>query len=76
MYLTAAAKSPSLRKPTKSEDLTWNTAVEWVMREQKLLTPVELTDMTAWLKADPAHLAAYEEASYVWMLTEVAMQKK
>jgi transmembrane sensor len=71
----AAAECQLLRKPTTNEDLVWNAAVEWMMREHEILTPDELIELIAWLKADPAHIAAYDEASYLWKLTGAAMQK-
>ena len=75
LSIAAAAKCQLLRKSTTNEDLVWNAAVEWVMRGHEILTPDELIELTAWLKADPAHLAAYDEASYLWKLTGIAMQK-
>jgi ferric-dicitrate binding protein FerR (iron transport regulator) len=72
MNLTIATEfQPNIS--TSSEDLIWNTAVEWVMHEHAQLSLVEFTDLNAWLQADPAHLAAYEEASYLWKLTEIAL---
>ena len=55
---------------SQREDTVWQTAVEWVLRkhESPLDTAAE-KELIAWLKKDPAHRAAYEEASHVWLLT-------
>ncbi len=73
MNLTTGAAFQSLRKSSQGEDPIWDMAVEWVMREHNQLGEAELEALTAWLEADPAHLAAYEEASYLWKLCGIAM---
>lgn len=75
LSIAAAAKCQLLRKSTTNEDLVWNAAVEWVMREHEILTPDELMELITWLEADSTHIAAYDEASYLWKLTGIAMQK-
>ncbi len=47
----------------------WDTAVTWVMREheQTLLTPADQRALDQWLAADPAHRAAYREATSLWL---------
>ena len=51
-------------------DTVWPTAVEWLIRKHD--SPLDDTaekELIAWLKKDPAHRAAYDEASHVWLLT-------
>jgi transmembrane sensor len=52
------------------DDRVWRAAVEWVMREHESpLNGAAEKELFDWLESDPAHRAAYEEASYLWMLT-------
>ncbi|MBA4143011.1 MAG: FecR/PupR family sigma factor regulator [Nitrosospira sp.] len=53
----------------KQEDLVWETSVEWVIREHRSLSPSDQKELIDWLNMDPAHRAAYEEASRLWLLT-------
>lgn len=51
-------------------DLLWNTAWEWVIREhEQPLDDAARAELVTWLKADPAHLKHYEEAHRVWLAT-------
>lgn len=55
---------------SKRDDLIWQTAVGWVMREhEEPLDPVAHNALLTWLKDNPAHRAAYEEAARLWLLT-------
>ncbi len=54
------------------KDLVWYTAVEWVIRERGLLTSDDQREMIDWLNRNPAHRAAYEEASCLWLLSGLA----
>lgn len=47
----------------------WHDAVEWVIREHGTLDAADRKELTDWLKRDPAHRAAYEEASRIWLIT-------
>jgi ferric-dicitrate binding protein FerR (iron transport regulator) len=55
---------------SKYDDLIWQTAVDWVIREHE--APFDTATRQAlvtWLKGDPARRRAYEEASDLWLLT-------
>ncbi len=47
----------------------WHAAVEWVIREHGTLDAEDRKELIDWLKKDPAHRAAYEEASRIWLIT-------
>lgn len=50
------------------DDSVWNTAWSWVVREhEQPLDDAARTELVAWLKANPNHLASYEEASRIWL---------
>lgn len=50
------------------DDPVWNTAWSWVVREhEQPLDDAARTELVAWLKCDPTHLASYEEASRIWL---------
>jgi ferric-dicitrate binding protein FerR (iron transport regulator) len=50
------------------DESLWNAAWEWVIREhEQQLDAAARAQLIAWLKADPAHLAHYEEASRIWL---------
>ena len=51
-------------------DSVLNAAWDWVVREheQPLDEPAQ-AELAAWLSADAAHRAAYEEAASVWLAT-------
>lgn len=53
----------------KQEDVVWKTAVDWVILEHRSLSAAEQKDLVDWLNMSPAHRAAYEEASRLWLLT-------
>lgn len=58
-----------LMEKTKREDLVWDTAWEWVVREHEHpLSASVRQQMVAWLNQDPSHLKAYEEAAHIWLL--------
>ncbi|MET3431262.1 ferric-dicitrate binding protein FerR (iron transport regulator) [Herbaspirillum seropedicae] len=47
----------------------WDSAVTWVLREheQTLLASADQQALEQWLAADPAHRAAYREATSLWL---------
>ncbi len=50
-------------------DVVWNTAWEWVVREhEQPLDDAAREQLVAWLDANPAHRKAYEEAAQRWLL--------
>jgi transmembrane sensor len=52
------------------DDPIWDTAWAWVVREhERSLDSDAQRDLIRWLKADPAHLKTYEEASRIWLLS-------
>jgi transmembrane sensor len=56
---------------TSSEhtDPTWQVAWSWVQREhEQPLDASALAERALWLKSDPAHRQAYDEASRLWLL--------
>ncbi|MBA2660490.1 MAG: hypothetical protein H0U72_13415 [Nitrosospira sp.] len=54
---------------SQREDTVWQTAVERIIRKHEWpLDDTAENELIAWLKNDPAHRAAYEEASHVWLL--------
>jgi|EP01034_Spumella_vulgaris_P035900 transmembrane sensor len=54
-----------------SADQHWQTAMDWVLRqhEASLAAAPPPAGLKEWLAADPAHRAAFEEASRVWLVT-------
>jgi ferric-dicitrate binding protein FerR (iron transport regulator) len=51
-------------------DSAWQAALGWVMAVHEAPADERLREqLAAWLAADPAHRAAYEEASGIWLLT-------
>lgn len=51
-------------------DAIWQAAVGWLMREhEQRLDPGARKELVAWLAQDPAHRAAYDKASLLWLLT-------
>ena len=55
---------------SEGDSLIWREAVDWLMREhEKPLDVATRQALIAWLKENPAHHAAYEEASRLWLLT-------
>ena len=65
--------SPSSRcvmPDSEGDDIVWHAAVEWViLQHESPLDAVAEKELSDWLENDPAHRAAYEEASQLWMLT-------
>jgi len=60
----------SFMAESQRDDIIWQTAVEWIIRQQELPWDAAAeNELIAWLKKDPANRAAYEEASQVWLLT-------
>lgn len=59
----------------KLKDLVWYTAVEWVIREHGLLSSVDKKNLIIWLNRNPAHKAAYNEASSLWLLSGMAFSR-
>lgn len=54
---------------TTNADPHWQCALDWIQREHEApLDDAAHAELTAWLKADPAHLTAYQEASRVWLI--------
>lgn len=50
------------------DDPVWSAAWSWVIREhEQPLDEVARSELVAWLKANPLHLASYEEASRIWL---------
>lgn len=50
-------------------DPHWQRALDWILREHEAsLDDAAHVELAAWLKADPAHLKAYREASRVWLI--------
>jgi len=66
----SAANGPiSAMSTSLHNDVVWNTAWEWVVREhEQPLDAAARQQLTAWLDADPAHRTAYEKASHRWLL--------
>jgi ferric-dicitrate binding protein FerR (iron transport regulator) len=55
---------------SKRDDLIWRTAVDWIVREHEgPLDDTARKALVAWLKGDPAHRSAYDEAARLWLLT-------
>ena len=55
---------------SQGDDKVWQTAVEWIIRKQTSpLDAAAENELLAWLEEGPANRAAYEEASYLWLLT-------
>ncbi|WP_129780146.1 FecR/PupR family sigma factor regulator [Peristeroidobacter soli] len=53
---------------SERNEALWNAAWEWVIREhEQVLDDAGRAELIAWLKADPAHRAHYEEAHRVWL---------
>lgn len=53
-----------------NNDSTWQAALGWVMAAHEAPADERVREqLAAWLAADPAHRAAYEEASSIWLLT-------
>jgi len=52
-------------------DATWQAAWAWVQRQHETpdLPATDQAALVAWLNAAPAHWAAYERASKVWLMT-------
>lgn len=51
-------------------DAHWQTALDWItLQHQGELTPERQAELAAWLRADPAHRQAYDEANRVWLIT-------
>lgn len=54
---------------SEREDLVWDTAWEWVVREhEQPLDAAVRQQLVAWLMADPSHRKAYDEAAHIWLL--------
>jgi len=51
-------------------DPIWNAAWAWVQREhaREHFDATARAEMTAWLRADPAHRTAYDKAARLWLL--------
>ena len=55
---------------SRENDPVWQAALDWVLgAQQQALNPQTASALAAWLAQSPAHRAAYEEASRVWLLT-------
>lgn len=59
---------------TNSNDKHWQAAMDWVLRlhdnELQGAVPEALqAELATWLRADPGHRPAFEEASRVWLIT-------
>ncbi len=54
----------------EQNDPNWNVAWQWVLREydRENFDEVAQAELSAWLRADPSHCAAYESAARVWRL--------
>ncbi|HRI81732.1 MAG TPA: FecR domain-containing protein [Opitutaceae bacterium] len=52
-------------KPTSS-DSVFDTAANWLARNDAGLNPAEQAELRAWLEADPAHAAAWAEVQTPW----------
>ncbi len=52
------------------KDALWQTALDWVMRVHEAPRDSDThAALTAWLDNNPAHRAAYDEATHIWLLT-------
>jgi len=50
------------------DDSPWKVAWEWIIREhEQELDDAARAELVAWLKADPSHLAHYEDAARIWL---------
>jgi transmembrane sensor len=49
-----------------ANDATADLAADWVLRQDRGLTPVEQDELSQWLAVDPCHRAAFAEHSRGW----------
>ncbi|WP_038492829.1 FecR/PupR family sigma factor regulator [Janthinobacterium agaricidamnosum] len=55
---------------TPASEGLWQIALDWVLLQHEgELSAAAQAELTAWLSAAPAHRAAYDEASRVWLAT-------
>lgn len=62
---------------TNPADKHWQTAMDWLLRQhesdlaagQEGTPAAQPAGLAEWLAADPAHRAAFAEASRVWLLS-------
>lgn len=55
----------------RDSDPVWQSAWLWVQRQHdhEQFDDAALAALVAWLKQDPAHRAAYNKASQLWLLS-------
>lgn len=52
------------------DELLWQIAIGWIRRQHESeLSVAERKELDAWLKENPAHRAAYDEAAQVWLIS-------
>ncbi|WP_027468173.1 FecR/PupR family sigma factor regulator [Deefgea rivuli] len=53
---------------SKTEDSSWQTAMDWLMREnESALSQAEMIELKTWLASDTQHQKAYQEAKTIWL---------
>ncbi len=63
-----------MTKDTTPADLVWDTAWDWARREQGLDEAGRM-EVGLWLRVDPRHRKAYEQACHLWLLAGLVPPK-
>jgi transmembrane sensor len=66
--VNVALSAPEIRasmKPMPSDSF-FDTAADWLVRSDAGLTPAEQAELQAWIRADPAHAAAWTAVQTPW----------
>ncbi|VDC33947.1 FecR family protein [Pseudogemmobacter humi] len=66
---------PETRQHDRPRERVQAEAIAWMTRMNGRVSPAERSDFETWLAADPAHLAAWQEAQLLWDATRVVGER-